>query len=955
MSETLTRTASPERLLELPRCLTEHPGFAEVIAALSAGGSAAIDGAWGSACALAAAALAEHAPGPIVVVCPRQKDLDGLVDDLALFTAAGVEVFPAWENEPGERTLHDDIYGDRLRTLKRLQSGEVKLVAAPMQALMQPTPAPQSVLQNTRLIRVGDTIEIDALLRWLVEHGFHSTTAVAMPGEFSRRGGILDIFAPDWYAPARLEFWGEELESIRVFDHLTQRSLETLDGVDITILAGGAQADGQLADFLPQQAWFLLLDPDQIAEEGKQLLRRVEHPQQYYTVAEVLGRIASFGCVTAAALARGGEAATARLQIESVERFSGDIAKVRGELEAAGAGQELYVVCQTEGEVRRLEEIFRETQPAAEGRLHFPVGRLTAGFRLAPQQIVLVSGAEMFHRQDVARPSRKRMGKAIDSFVDLREGDLVVHLAHGIGRYRGLKLINKDGQIEEHLELEFRDRVKIFVPATKIGLVQKYVGGRRARPQLAKIGGKSWVRHKQAALEAVNDLASEMLDVQAQRQARPGIAFGADTDWQREFDGLFPYHETPDQLHAVAAIKGDMQQPRPMDRLLCGDVGYGKTEIAIRAAFKAVDNGYQVAVLVPTTVLAEQHFRTFSSRMAEFPCHVAKLSRFSTPAQQRATVAGLRDGSVDVVIGTHRLASSDVGFENLGLVVIDEEQRFGVGVKERLKTLRSTVDVLTMTATPIPRTLHMSLVGLRDICNLETPPEDRIAVETKVARRDEQLVRHAVMRELAREGQVYFVHNRVHDIEVVARWLQRVVPEASIRIGHGQMNEHELEAVMVDFIAGKFDILLATTIVESGLDIPNANTIFIDDADRYGLADLHQLRGRVGRYKHRAYCYLLLDPDKNLTPNASRRLHAIEEFSQMGAGFALSMRDLEIRGAGNLLGSQQSGHIAAVGYEYYCEMMGGGRPPAEEAAAQALHRRDGRSARRGALPAGVRR
>jgi transcription-repair coupling factor (superfamily II helicase) len=412
-----------------------------------------------------------------------------------------------------------------------------------------------------------------------------------------------------------------------------------------------------------------------------------------------------------------------------------------------------------------------------------------------------------------------------------------------------------------------------------------------------------------------------MLQMQAERRARPGIAFAVESDWQNEFDASFPYPETPDQLSAIASIKKDMETPRPMDRLLCGDVGFGKTEVAMRAAFKAVDNGFQVALLAPTTVLVEQHFHTFRERMAEFPFDIARLSRFCSPKEQREILKRLAAGQIDIVIGTHRLASQDVHFYNLGLVIIDEEQRFGVEVKERLKAFRSTVDVLTLSATPIPRTLHMSLVGVRDISNLETPPEDRIATETRVTRFNPELIRHAVLRELNRDGQIFFVHNRVEDIRVLEQKLRMTVPEASIRVGHGQMPEAELEEVMVDFVEGKFDLLLATTIVESGLDIPNANTIFIDEADRYGLADLHQLRGRVGRYKHRAYCYLLIDPGKNVTPNAARRLRAIEEFSDMGAGFAIAMRDLEIRGAGNLLGTQQSGHIAAVGYELYCQLL----------------------------------
>ena len=475
--------------------------------------------------------------------------------------------------------------------------------------------------------------------------------------------------------------------------------------------------------------------------------------------------------------------------------------------------------------------------------------------------------------------------------------------------------------MEEHLVLEFHGRTKLYVPATKIGLVQKYVGGSKSRPTLARLGGRLWQRQKDRVEAAVNDMAGDMLDLQAARASRPGIAFPSDTEWQREFDASFPYRETSDQLITIDAIKRDMCAGRPMDRLLCGDVGYGKTELAMRAVFKTVDAGYQAAVLVPTTLLCEQHLRTFSERMAEFPFEIAALSRFATRREQTEIIRRLEEGSLDVVIGTHRLAQPDVRFHNLGLVIIDEEQRFGVEVKERLKALRRIVDVLTMTATPIPRTLHMGLLGLRDISNLETAPEDRLAVETRVARFDPELIRPAVLRELNRGGQVFFVHNRVEDIENVARRLRQILPEARIAIAHGQMHEDDLEEVMIGFLDRSYDLLLATTIIESGLDIPNANTIFIDEADRYGLADLHQLRGRVGRYKHRAYCYLLIDPNKNLTPTAAKRLRAIEEFSRLGAGFAIAMRDLEIRGAGNILGAEQSGHIAAVGYELYCDLL----------------------------------
>ncbi len=465
------------------------------------------------------------------------------------------------------------------------------------------------------------------------------------------------------------------------------------------------------SSYLPPRSWFLIIEPHEIQEEARHYRQRLDNPQSVHDIDDALAAIYRFPSVTAAAVASGSMESECQLRIESVERFSGDIAKVRDELDTVGLGYDVFIVCPTEAEVERLREIFGTTQLASNGKLHFPIGRLQSGFRLVSERIVLVSSGELFHRQDLARPTRRRLGRVIDSFLELREGDYVVHLSHGIGRYRGMKLLEKNGAVEEHLEVEFHGGTRIFVPASNIDLVQKYIGGKNARPTLAHIGGRMWVRQKEAAQQAVVDLAADMLKVQAFRSLRPGIDFPPDSEWQREFDAAFPYRETTDQLSAIAAIKHDMRQPRPMDRLLCGDVGYGKTELAIRAAFKAVDAGYQVAVLVPTTILAEQHRRTFTERMAEFPFRIEALSRFATDRQQRETIAGLIDGSVDIVIGTHRLAQADVNFHNLGLLVIDEEQRFGVEVKERLKALRATVDVLTMTATPIPRTLHMSLLG----------------------------------------------------------------------------------------------------------------------------------------------------------------------------------------------------------------------------------------------------
>ncbi len=922
MVEAVATTDPSDRLLELVRRTERQEGFAEVVASLRAGHAATLDGVWGSGCALAAATLATEGSGPLVVICPHLDDVDEMVDDLGLFTRLTPERFPAWETLPTEHLVYDDVFGERLRLLKLLGGAEPpRLITTCIQSLLQPVPDRESLAGHTRCLRPGMKPSMRDLCEWLVAHGFQNTTAVELPGEFALRGGILDIFAPDWYDPVRVEFFGDEIESLRRFEVATQRSLASLESVEVTMLRPDLRGGEQLVDYLPASSWVMLVEPPELEEAGRHYLERLDQPQDLHSVEAVMQGLLRFPSVTAAAVSRGSFETTCHLKIESVERFSGDVNRVRSELDEAGAGQEVFVVCQTEAEIRRLAEVFGSTELARQGKLHFPLGTLHRGFRLVSERIVLLSSGELFRRSELPRRPGRRLGRAIDSFIELQEGDLVVHVAHGIARYRGLLLLEKAGGAEEHLQLEFHGGTKVYVPTSKIGLVQKYVGGRKARPTLARLGGRTWGRQKDQVRKAVNDMAADMLELQAVRAARPGISFRVDTEWQREFDASFPYQETEDQLETLSSITADMVRNRPMDRLLCGDVGFGKTEVAMRAAFKAVDAGYQVAVLVPTTVLAEQHLRTFSERMAEFPFEIASLSRFATRKQQGEIVERLAEGGIDVVIGTHRLAQRDVRFHNLGLLIIDEEQRFGVEVKERLKTLRQTVDVLTMTATPIPRTLHMSLLGLRDISNLETAPEDRLAVETRVTRFNPEVIRHAVIRELNRGGQIFFVHNRVQDIEILAGRLREIVPEAELAIAHGQMPEGKLEHVMLDFVRHRFDLLLATTIIESGLDIPNANTIFIDEADRYGLADLHQLRGRVGRYKHRAYCYLLIDPNKNLSPTAARRLRAVEEFSHLGAGFGIAMRDLEIRGAGNILGTEQSGHIAAVGYELYCQLL----------------------------------
>jgi len=929
-----------DRLFDLAGRLIEEQGFAEVVDCLKQGHAATIDGTWGSSCALAAAALAAHAPDLLVVVCPNEEQVEQFIDDLALFTRWEAEDFPA--AELSESRFDDEAFGQRLRVLKKLlfagepqfaspsraETAAPRLLVASIQSLLQPNPDRATLLGRTRILRRGQSAAIEEWTRRLAEGGLAAATAVELPGEFAVRGGILDIFAPDWQQPVRVEFVGDGIESLRRFDVATQRSLATLDEVEVTLIGQGQSGQGYLTDFLPLRSWFLLIEPSDLEQQARLYLERVQPwseskagGRRLHTFSDLMRQVYRFPSVTASAIAAASWETTCRLRIESVERFSGEIQRVRKELDEAAGEGEVFIVCQTEAEARRLREIFSETAVARQHRLHFALGKLHSGFRLLSAGVTLLSSGEMFRRIERPRPVGRRLGRPIDSFLELQEGELVVHVSHGIARYRGMKLLEKQGQIEEHLELEFQGGTRLYVPASKIGLVQKYVGGTKSRPKPAKLHGRLWGQQCRRAAQAVADLAAEMLEMQAIRLSRPGIAFPPDTEWQREFDAAFAYVETPDQFATIEAIKRDMSLPRPMDRLLCGDVGYGKTEVAMRAAFKAVDAGYQVAVLVPTTLLCEQHYRTFSARMAEFPFEIAALSRFASRGEQKKIIERLAEGAIDIVIGTHRLVQPDVRFHNLGLVIIDEEQRFGVEIKERLKALRRTVDVLTMTATPIPRTLHMALLGLRDISNLETPPEDRLAVETRVARFDPELIRQAVLRELNRGGQIFFVHNRIEDISAPAQRLRQIVPEARLAVAHGRMPEHELEQVMIDFFNRRHDMLLATTIVESGLDVPNANTMFIDEADRYGLADLHQLRGRVGRYKHRAYCYLLIDPNKSLSPAAAKRLRAIEEYSRLGAGFAIAMRDLEIRGAGNILGTEQSGHIAAVGYQLYCELL----------------------------------
>jgi transcription-repair coupling factor (superfamily II helicase) len=924
----------------------------------------AASGLWGSSVAAVTAALERELHRPILLVCGHIDEADDLADDLELFHGRRPELLPALELSGTLGQVSEEQASNRLRLVANLASSVKKgtgvipspLFIAPIQSLMQSVPSRDQVGQLIRTLRTGQELEPEKLIVWLAEHGYNRLDQVEVPGDFAVRGGIIDIYIPGEFPEAgeqvgltvRVDFFGDQIESIKVFDLDSLGSKASLESVQLVDLKGQLPETGDSTHFfnyLPQETIIVLWAPLEIAEQAKSYFDRLPDVKGIYPLEAVLRHASKLSRVELSQFGQGSivgpslvgrDVPTLRLPVGSLQKFETDAAKAIVELSELAETHDVTVFCENPGEYKRFCDLVDQNAPGLRPRIDIPVAYLHRGFVWegegvtgAPdvhpglqRPIALVGHHELFHRYEQRRRVKKVIAsRPVDSFLDLKVGDYVVHVAHGIAKFTGMQTIAKDGRSEEYLTLRFAENAALHVPASRINLIQKYVGGFHGHPKLSRLGSGAWEKEKAKVAEAVMDMAAELLDIQAARAAEMGVAFPPDTEWQKEFEAEFPYDPTPDQLRGSDEIKEDMTKPRPMDRLLCGDVGYGKTELAMRAAFKACEYGKQVAILVPTTVLAEQHYQSFKERMADYPFAIESLSRFKSGKQQRETLDGLAKGEVDIVIGTHRLLSKDVKFSDLGLVIVDEEQRFGVTHKERLKQMRATVDVLTMSATPIPRTLHMSMLGLRDISSLTTAPQDRRSVVTEVMSFDKQRIKAAIVRELNREGQIYFVHNRVHNIVEMADEIQQLVPDARIIVGHGQMEGHELEDVMLKFIRHEADILVCTTIIESGLDIPNANTIFINHADRFGLSELHQLRGRVGRWKHRAYCYLLLPPDRPVTPVATKRLKAIEEYSHLGAGFKIAMRDLEIRGAGNILGPEQSGHIATVGYEMYCNLL----------------------------------
>jgi transcription-repair coupling factor (superfamily II helicase) len=893
----------------------------------------------------------------------------------------GVAVLPAFDTLPWEtRAPHADILERRAATLYRLAARETSLVIAPVASALWRYREGSDYAELTRVLEKDKEVPLQDFLAHLGATGYAKTEMVELPGQFAVRGGIVDIFSPEAPRPVRVELLGDTVESVREFDPRTQRSIAPVNWTTVLPLTewAVAQADGAEAWALPTywgpasaaatRSLFELtpssLEPVIFLDEPatlrpsvvaflaeateayeKQGTANAPEAGTFYWQAEEFDL--ALQLATRVELEQLGmsltEAARFSLSSRPSARFHGDVVACAGDVKSQlAAGGKIFLTAGSTGELERYADICREyevpyvlgeSETAAAGftaegalesaglvLLRAPFGE---GVAFPDAKLTIFGNADLFDvAPSVERPTRKiRTSGFFSDFADLKPGDFVVHVDHGIGQFEGLRQIESDGRRGEFMLLRYAEDARLYVPLERMDLVQSYRVVEGAPPPLDKLGGTGWTTRKAKVRKSLEDMAEKLLELYAARKTATGFAFSADGNWQREFEDAFEFEETQDQNLAIADIKRDMEKAVPMDRLLCGDVGYGKTEVAMRAAFKVIGDGKQVAVLSPTTVLAFQHFETFKKRFAAFPAKIEMLSRFRTAAEQKKILAELEAGKVDVVIGTHRLLSKDVQFQDLGLLVIDEEQRFGVAHKERLKEMRQNVDALSLSATPIPRTLHMSLVGLRDMSIIETPPRDRLAIQTVVAPFQEELIRKAVETELQRDGQVYFIHNRVESIYSLATLVTKLVPRARVVVAHGQMGEKELEKVMLKFIRDEADVLVATTIVENGLDIPRANTILINRADRLGLSELYQLRGRVGRSNQRAYAYLLVPPETILSEIARKRLSAMKEFSELGAGFRIAALDLELRGAGNMLGRQQHGHIESVGFDIYTQML----------------------------------
>ncbi len=940
----------------------------------------------GSSKALILSLMALKSGLPLFVVTPRPTDAAAFSEALRFFTKPDKEIltFPPWETSPyDELPSHPEIVAQRVRALSQLTHGNGTVLVTSIQALMQRAMPPHTLEELALGLTIGDEIDREEFIGKLVRGQYTRVPSVEEKGEFSVRGGIIDVFSPSYRNPMRLEFFGDRVESIRAFSAETQRSQRHYESLTILpakeIMQGsGNEAPASLFDYVAPQTILAIDDLFEVEREGEAFWlqigerfaraldkgKRPPAPQHWYLSLEDVKshwlplRKLQLGVMDFPQSKEAG-AEYLRFAAESNEDIRTDLKSLRKRetllaplMERLRSwhqeGNEIIIVAHQLGQAERLQELLMEYKlnphlsstsfhrwlearlprwvnlwpRTGEGDFIILTGDLSMGFRLPSIGLVVITEEEIFGpRKRVVEVQRRPRDPSITSFSELNENDYVVHVDYGIAIYRGLKRLDIEGISNDYLLLEYLEGDKLYVPVDRINLIQKYVAFEDSGPRQDRLGGSSWKRLKRRVSKSIEEMARELLNLYATRQVYEGFAFSVANGYFKEFEAAFQYEETPDQLETIKDVVRDMEKPKSMDRLICGDVGYGKTEVAIRASFKAVMDGKQVAVLVPTTILAQQHYQTFSERFQHYPVIINILSRFKGRKEQRQILEELKQGKIDIVIGTHRLLQKDVAFRDLGLLVTDEEHRFGVTHKERLKQLKKTVDALTLTATPIPRTLHMSLTGLRDLSVINTPPEDRLSIRTFLTRFDEDLIRQAILRELQRNGQVFFVHNRVQNISAMARFLKNLVPEASLAVAHGQMRERDLERVMLAFVRKEYNLLLCTSIIESGLDIPTANTIIINHAERFGLAELYQLRGRVGRSRYQAYAYLLVPSETSISGDAFKRLRALQELSELGSGFRLAIHDLEIRGAGNILGPAQSGHIAAVGYEMYTRLM----------------------------------
>ena len=916
----------------------------------------------GSAQALLAWTITARLGRPVVLVTDGPHALESMHQNLRTLSPIqdgdngdpNLLYFPPRESASPDLRDHDlEMIGSRLQTLTQLTPIAEKkppwVIATTAEALLQHTLPPDVLVEQMQTLAVDEEHEISDLAESLVSIGYVFVPEVQDKGQVAVKGGLVDVWPSVDLWPIRLEFYGNSIDSIRTFDPSTQRSLDRPNGArfpPVIEKTSVADATAEFMEYLPDDVVLMWSDIDTIREHleahhhrsdnqnSGNYLKRLENLKETWASSEPIFQIIMQSAPPNQSLLPLDLTDCRHISRVPRDTFEPDVMETARKTLYANLKDEVSngtfvaIYFDTKG---ALEHFKKSVKPGKGENPICEVGVLSSGFSSKSLSLILLAESDVYGHQklrgrrydpmgDVPRPSRDG-GSRISDLASLVPGELVIHVEHGLGSYRGLNEIVFEDQRQEVITIEYADEMKLHVPTTHAHLLSRYVGGVRQKATLHRLGGKRWNKEMEAATGAVADLASDLLKTQAQRNMLEGHAYPKDTTWQHEFEASFPYQETRDQLRVIEEMKSDMEAPNPMDRLVCGDAGYGKTEVAMRAAFKVAMGSRQVAILVPTTVLAQQHFQTFKDRMDAYPLRVEMLSRFCARSQHQEILAGIADGTIDIVIGTHALVQPSVRFKNLGLVIIDEEQRFGVAHKERLKQIRQLVDVLTMTATPIPRTLYMSMTGAKDMSLLQTPPSERMAIETIVARNSDSVVREAILRELNREGQVFYLHNRVRTIDIVRERLESLVPEARITVAHGQMSSGQLKEVMRSFVSGEHDVLLCTTIIESGVDIPSVNTILIDRADRFGIADLYQLRGRVGRSNHKAYAFLLLPAQGRVEQDARKRIAAVERHSGLGAGFSLAVRDLEIRGSGNLLGSQQSGHIAAVGFALYCQLL----------------------------------